>query len=356
MSGKHADPAVSVVMAAYNGAALIGETLDSLWAQSFRDFEVIVVDDCSTDATLEVLRACRDPRLRVIAAERNAGPVRSRNRAFAEARGRYVAGLDQDDICRADRFERQVAYLDARPDIALVAASAAILEDGAITSSIKSPVTTPRLVEWLLWIENPLVWSTVMLRREAVPAGGEFTRPDMLYAEDFDLYHRMARQGGIGRIDDPLLLYRKHGGGASQLYAETMSTNAMHVLIQSYAAEGFEDAEVGAKLVVEHLMRAVPVHDRATLERLGHTIGALQAHFIATRDVDADSLRMIRWESALRWGRVVRTGLKAGTIGLMAAMAVRPDHLGMGYSSMEELLGSRLVGGARTAIRKGRAA
>ena len=349
-------PAVSVVMAAYNGAALIGETLDSIWAQSFDDFEVIIVDDCSTDDTLAILRACRDPRLRVIAADANAGPVRSRNRAFAEARGRYVAGLDQDDICRADRFERQVTYLDSHPDIALVAASAAILEDGSVTSSIKSPVTMPRLVEWLLWIENPLVWSTVMLRRDAVSADAEFTRPDMLYAEDFDLYHRLARQGGIARIDDPLLLYRKHGGGASQLYAKTMSTNAMRVLAQCYAAEGFEDAEVGAKLIVEHLMRAVPVPDRATLERLGHTIGALQAHFIATRAVDDESLRLIRWESALRWGRVVRAGLKAGTIGLMAAMAVRPDHLGLGYSSMEELVGARVIGGARTAIRKGRAA
>ncbi len=344
-------PTVSVIMAAYNGAALIGETLDSLWAQSFDDFEVIVVDDCSTDDTLAILRGCPDPRLRVIAADTNAGPVRSRNRAFAEARGRYIAGLDQDDICLPDRLERQVAYLDTHPDIALVAATAAILEQGNVSSGIKSPVTTPRLVEWLLWIENPLVWSTVMLRRDHVPAG-DFTRPDYLYAEDFDLYHRMARQGGIGRIDDPLLLYRKHGGGASQVHASTMSGNALRILAESYAAEGFEDAEIGAKLVVEHLMRAVPVCDRAALERLGHTIGALQAHFLATRDVDADTLRMIRWESALRWGRVVRAGLKAGTIGLMAAMAVRPDHLGMGYSSMEELLGARLVGGARTTIRR----
>jgi glycosyltransferase involved in cell wall biosynthesis len=356
MSAAPANPTVSVVMAAYNGATLIGETLDSLWAQSFTDFEVIVVDDCSTDGTLDLLHACNDPRLRVIAAEQNVGPVRSRNRAFAEARGRYIAGLDQDDICLPGRFARQVAFLDAHPDIALVAASAAILENNAVTSSIKSPVTTPRLVEWLLWIENPLVWSTVMLRRDRMSPDSEFTRPDYLYAEDFDLYHRMSRQGGIARIDDPLLLYRKHGGGASQLYAVTMSTNAMRVLAESYAAEGFDDAEIGAKLIIEHLMRAVPVPDRETLERLGHTIGALQAHFIATREVDADSLRMIRWESALRWGRVVRTGLKAGTIGLMAAMAVRPDHLGLGYSSMEELVGSRLIGGARTAVRKGRAA
>jgi hypothetical protein len=347
-------PTISVVMAAYNGAALIGETLASLWAQSFGDFEVVVVDDCSTDDTLDVLRACTDPRLRVIAADLNAGPVRSRNRAYAEARGRYVAGLDQDDICLPDRFARQVAYLDAHPDIALVAASAAVLEDGAVTSSIKSPVTTPRLVEWLLWIENPLVWSTVMLRRSAVPPG-EFTRPEFLYAEDFDLYHRMARAGGIARIDDPLLLYRKHGGGASQRYADTMQANATRVLEETYATGGSIDPYADARLIVEHLMRGSPVPDRATLERLGKVLGDFQAHFLATREVDKASLTMIRWETALRWGKVLRTSLKAGTIGLVAAMAVRPDHMGLGYSSVEELLASKLLGTARAVVR-GRAA
>jgi len=348
-------PAVSVVMAAYNGATLVGETLDSLWAQSFTDFEVIVVDDRSTDETLEVLRACRDPRLRVIAAEHNAGPVRSRNRAFAEARGRYIAGLDQDDICLPDRFARQVAYLDAHTDIVLLGTTAAVLEDGTVTSSIKSPVTTPRLIEWLLHIENPLVWSTVMLRRDAVPAG-EFTRPDVLYAEDFDLYHRMARIGGIARIDDPLLLYRRHGGGASQRYVDTMQASATRVLAESYAATDIHGTDDDARLIVAHLMRGTPVPDRATLERLGRLIGKLQAHFLATRAVDQESLTMIRWESALRWGRMVRAALKAGTIGLAAAMAVRPDHLGLGYSTLDELLGARLLGGARSVTRRNRAA
>ena len=349
------DPAVSVVMAAYNGAGLIGETLDSLWGQSFGDFEVIVIDDCSTDDTLDVLRACPDPRLRIIAADRNAGPVYSRNRAFAEARGCYVAGLDQDDICLPDRFARQVAYLDANPDIVLLGAAAAILEDGTVTSSIKSPVTTPRLVAWLLQIENPLVWSTVMVRCNAVPAG-DFTRPDFLYAEDFDLYHRMARIGGIARIDDPLLLYRKHAGGASQRYVDTMQASATRVLEESYAAAGLPHPHADARLIVEHLMHGTPVPDRATLMRLGAVIGGLQAQFLESHAVDEESLTMIRWETALRWGRVVRTALKAGTIGLGAAMAVRPDHLGMGYSSIDELVGARLVGGARRAVRPGRAA
>ena len=212
------------------------------------------------------------------------------------------------------------------------------------------------MVDWLLRIENPLVWSTVMLRRDAVPPGDPFTRPDFLYAEDFDLYHRMARAGGIARIDEPLLLYRDHAGGASQRYADTMEANATRVLAESYAIAGSADPDADARLIVAHLMRGSPVPDRATLERLGALIGWLQAQFLTGRTVDEASLAMIRWESALRWGRVVRTALKAGTIGLAAAMAVRPDHLGLGYSSLDELVAARLVGGARSVTKRGRAA
>ena len=109
-------PAVSVVMAVYNGAALLPETLASLRAQTFTDWELVAFDDCSKDDSIAVLRAFGDPRIRVIAAAENGGPVVARNRAFAEARGRYVAGLDQDDISLPERFAKQVAFLDTHPD------------------------------------------------------------------------------------------------------------------------------------------------------------------------------------------------------------------------------------------------
>ena len=128
------------------------------------------------------------------------------------------------------------------------------------------------------------------------------------------------------------------------------------MLEETYAAVGLEGPDACASLIVEHLMRGSPVPDRATLERLGELIGRLQTDFLASRAVDEASVAMIRWETALRWGKVVRTALKAGTIGLAAAMAVRPDHLGMGYSTLDELLASRLVGSARGVIRHGRAA
>lgn len=341
-------PKVSVIMAAYNGAAVIGETLDSLWAQSFRDFELIVVDDCSTDHTLEVLHAVTDPRIRVIAAEVNGGPVRTRNRAFAEARGRYIAGLDQDDLCLPDRFARQVAWLDSHSETALVAGDARIFDARRTWSGTRAPVTTPALLEWLLWIENPLVWSTVMVRRDALPAG-EFTRPDILYAEDFDLYHRILRNGGgIARIDDPVLLYREHAGGASKRYTDRMQANAARVLADTYVLAGRDHPGADAALVVAHMMQRRAVPDRATLEQLGFLLGALQAHYLASHTISRSDQRAIRWETATRWGRVLRASLRQGTISLADALRVRPDHLGLGYLGVDALLGSRLVGVARS--------
>ena len=156
-------PAVSVVTAAYNGAAWLPETLDSLARQRFTDWEAIVVDDCSTDETRDLVAAWPDPRVRLLPLERNGGPVRARNAGVAVARGRYIAGLDQDDLCRPDRLARQVAQLDRDGDCVLVGAAVENLRDGQVRPSAYPATTTPDLIAWLLQIENPLVWSGVVV-------------------------------------------------------------------------------------------------------------------------------------------------------------------------------------------------
>ena len=340
-------PAVSVIMAAYKGSAWLPETLASLSAQTFNDFEVIVVDDCSPDDTLGVLRAWPDPRVRVVAAAENQGPVRTRNRAFSLACGRYIAALDQDDLCLPERFARQVAYLDAHPDVVLVGAAAGTLCDGVTAPSGHEPVTTPLLVEWLLNIRNPLVWSSVMLRADAAQKLEPFTRPEILYAEDFDLYHRMSRLGRIARIDEELLLYRVHEGGASQRYHDTMIASATRVLAEAHRERLGDAADSAADLLARHVMAGDPVPDRATLRELGGIIKAAQQAFIAERNVAGDDLAMIRWETAKLWGRVARANLRAGAIGIGDAVASRFDHMGLGYSRADEIVLSRLIGGAR---------
>ncbi len=342
-------PVVSVIIAAYNGAALVTDTLRSLTAQTFTDWEAVVVDDCSTDDTLEVLRAYPDPRVRVIAAERNGGPVRARNLAVSHARGRYLAGLDHDDLCRPERLARQVAYLERHRDAVLVGAQAAMLAGGTVRPSGYAPHTTPALIEWLLLIENPLVWSSVMVRGEATRALEPFTRPELLYAEDFDLYHRLARIGRIARLDEELLVYRQHTGGLSKRFVDAMGASATAVMAQAYAPILGPEAQDASALVVRHVMAQAPVPDRATLHRLGRVLTALQAHHLSTRAVSRDDRQLIRWETARRWARVGRAGLRTGAIGLGDVVSARPDHLGLGYAGVDQLLLSTLVGGARRA-------
>lgn len=347
-----AAPTVSVIMAAYNGAALIGETIASLRAQRFDDFEVVIVDDCSSDDTLARLQAIDDPRFRILANDTNQGPVRTRNRAFAEARGRYVAALDQDDLCHPDRFAEQVRYLDAHAHVVLLGTAANQLSGSAVSASALPPMSSIALVEWMLQISNPLVWSSVMLRRDAAQQLTPFTRPALLYAEDFDLYHRLSAHGRIARLDRELLTYRQHAGGASQRFIERMEASATAVLAERHGALFGAEAEARARLLVRHACRGLPVADRTQLALLGDTLMALQARFLERVAPDTDDLRLIRWETARLWRRVGRAALRSGAIGLGDAVAVRPDHLGLGYARAEELVWSRLIGQMRSARRR----
>ena len=341
-------PCVSIVTAAYNGAALLPQTLASVSGQHFADFELLIVDDCSTDETRDIVAGWPDPRVRLIALTENVGPVHARNRAVAEARGRYIAGLDHDDICRPDRLTRQVAYLDAYPDVVLVGGNADNLYGDVLRPPTYAPITTPALVTWLSWIENPLVWSSVMMRGDAARGLSPFTRPGSLYAEDFDLYHRIQHGGGrLARIDDVLLAYRQHAGGLSKRYATVMGDSAARVLADIHRPILGDRADIVATLLARHNMGRQAVPDRATLRTLGNAIATLQAAYLATHDCDAADRRLIRWETALRWARIGRTALRTGNVGLRDVLAVRPDHLGLGYAGIDALLWSAMVGGVR---------
>lgn len=350
------DPVISVVMAAYNGTDLIGATIDSLFAQTYPHWELVVVDDCSTDDTYDLLQSYADPRIRAFRAERNGGPVIARNLGFRQARGRYIAGLDHDDLCRPTRFEKQVAYLDRHPETALLATAATELhEDGRIVASQLPPVTTPALIGWLLHVQNPLVWSSVMFRADAARSFPEMTDPSLLYAEDFDLYHRLSTLGTIARLDEELMVYRAHEGGLSKRYVEAMTDSAAKILARSYGAVFGDGADAAITLVTDHIMKRLPVRDGDTLRRLGDTLATLQEHYLTRVGPKADDRALIRWETARIWGRCGQAALRSGAVGIASAIANRPDHLGLGYAGIDTLMAGRLIGGLRNFRKRPRA-
>lgn len=311
-------PLVSVVMAAYNGAAFLRETIDSLRAQTMPDFEIVVVDDRSTDDTLAVLRAIPDPRLRVIAAARNGGPAQARCLAMAHARGRFVAALDQDDLCHPERFARQLDWLAAHPEAVLVTSTIAMFDAERDRADPWPTLTDPGAIDWTMQLLNPLAWSSVMMRGEAARALDPFERDDYRYAEDFDLYARIRRFGRIGRIAAPLVRYRLHPGGASQAHEEAMIRAAARVLADQHGALFGNDAMAAALLLSRHAGASYPPADAATLARLGRVM----ARLLADRGHLAPGFAAPM--SARLWWRIARSGLRAGRYGVTDVAQARP--------------------------------
>jgi glycosyltransferase involved in cell wall biosynthesis len=340
-------PLISVVMAAYNGGALIEETVASVLAQDLPDFELIVVDDASTDDTLARLRALTDPRIRVIAAPVNGGPVVARNMAFAVARGRYIVGLDQDDLCHRTRFSTQVAWLEAHPEAVLVASAVELLESGSVRSPLSPLRTTPALIDWRLQFGNPLVWSSVMIRADALRRLAVFERPQCLYAEDFDLYHRLSAHGTLARIDQPLLTYRIHPGGASRRYTETMDNSATRVLAETYTGLFGADAQAAARLAVVHFTGGVALPDAAALDRLTRVVGTVHDRFCATRRLSGLDRALIAGEYSRMWWRVADASVRSGAIAPGVARSACPGGLRTRHLSARRAASSAVIGAGR---------
>ena len=339
-------PRVSVLMTTYNGAALIRESIDSILAQNFTDFELVVVDDGSTDETPAILASYADPRLRVARPPRNLGIVGARNFGFALCEGAYVAALDHDDLSAPDRLAVQVAYLDANPHVVLAGSEILISEQGTLRETDHEPGATPLLVRWMLHVDNPLTWSSVMFRGEAIRALGMFMNPEAELADDFELYHRLLRVGEIARLDARLAIYRWHAANTSHEGGERLLRAAAAVLARAYAPWlGAEAAEAG-RLVAKHLSGREPP-DAATLHRLGVLLERILAGFCRDRQLAGLARRLIETHAAKSWWRLARSSVRSGHPAAMAEYWRRPE-LRRGFApSSRDALESLAVGTVR---------
>ena len=208
-----APPIVSVLIPTYNGAATLAETLASVFAQSFADFEVIVIDDGSTDATPDVLAAAGDSRLRVVR-QPNAGISAARNRGIAEARGEFIALLDHDDLWPADKLAWQVAALQADPAAVMAYGWTEQFGEGGGPAPIPHAPAGEVGDAFLRhnWIASP---GQTLIRADALRTVGGFD-PTLWGADDWDLYVRLAAAGPFVYQPKIALLYRIHATNSSR--------------------------------------------------------------------------------------------------------------------------------------------
>lgn len=203
------EPRVSVVMAAYNAAGHITGTVDSILAQTFADFELIIVDDGSTDGTAAILDPYSDPRIVRFRNETNAGVARARNRGGAAAGGEYLAVHDADDLSAPERFTKQVAFLDTHPEIGVVGTQGWLL-----TKNSREPLDVPldnRTIQSALLGMNCLFHSSLMIRSELwrQVEGYDERYPAAL---DYDLVLRLSEAGAVANLPERLYLKRNVPG------------------------------------------------------------------------------------------------------------------------------------------------
>lgn len=310
---------VSVIVPAYNAADYLRQSVESILGQTFADFELIVVDDCSTDSTPDILASYGDPRLRVVRNPQNMGVVGARNRAMEEVRGEYVASFDADDVSLPTRLAKQVAYLDANPGVALMGTASRYLEDGKLQPGRRVAGSTPLLVRWLLHISNPLVHPSLMYRADTIRRLGVLLREECKYAEDFDLHHRIMQVADVAFLDDPLILYRRHPGSITFKHEPEMIAKAIGILAVPYQRWFGPDADAAAALVVTHVMAGKPAVDEPTVRRLGEVLSRMTDGFFETYGVGSADRAMIQRNASEIWWQAVRSATRSGRIGALAA-------------------------------------
>jgi hypothetical protein len=209
-----------MVMAVYNGERFLREAIDSILAQEYTDFELIIVDDGSTDRSREIIGSYQDARIVVVENKRNLGLARSLNRGLAVARGEYIARQDADDVSLPNRLSRQVAFLDARPSVALVGSAHAEIDDSGRVVREVDAHCEHTTIAWALLFFCPFVHSAVMFRRALVLENVGFYDPAYQYSMDFDLWARIAARYRVANLPEPLVRLRLHDRSMTSTFGD----------------------------------------------------------------------------------------------------------------------------------------
>lgn len=234
------DPVVSVLLPVYNAQRYVPAAVESILAQTLVDFELIVVDDGSTDRSNAILRkfAAADPRVKLISRP-NTGYVVALNEALSCARGEFIARMDADDISLPARFERQVAYLREHPDCVLVGTHVVTMDgDGSLIGVMPDiAFGHDRIDQALLRRGWPIVHPAVMMRASALRDVGAY-KVEYCPNEDHDLFLRLAEAGKVENLPEVLIHYRKHAHSVSALNNDRMTGMVGKIIVEACRRRG----------------------------------------------------------------------------------------------------------------------
>ena len=281
-------PRVSVIIPVYNTEKWIGHCIKSLLEQTYRDFEAIFVDDCSTDRSGKIITAYNDPRIRLYRNEQNMGAAATRNKAIDLSRGELIAQLDSDDYSTPDRLEKQVAFLDAHPEIDICSTWYRMVDgEGHQIRTFENP-TGPDDLKVHTLFGSVLHTSGVMMRREKFLATGERYREGM--AEDFDLWNRLVFHLRFANIPEHLLYWIRREDQTSTRLKHLQDESAKKVFADTFDRIGIpyteEELDLHTRMYLDEEFRFTRAQPKRysrflrTIFRAGCASGELSRFFL----------------------------------------------------------------------------
>jgi hypothetical protein len=327
-------PPLTVLLCVHNGARYLRAAIESILAQTCREFEFLVVDDASTDDSAAIVTSFADERIRLLRNERNLGLTASLNRGLREARGEFIARQDADDLSAPARFEAQLGVLRAQPELALVGSQGwAIDAQGHTVGRLDVPLHDGS-IRWALPLLNPCLHTAVMFRREAILSVGGY---DEAYpsCQDFELWTRVAARFQMRNLPERLVSYRMHGESISTTRKESSQRLVRQVVERElerlgrrgeFSDEevsqlarfrwGVEPGEVAAMRGVIQRLRGWATEESADLRRTLAWVYAQfgygllsRAAFVGLREILRATVICPRYGITLPWPKIVALAL-----------------------------------------------
>ena len=200
---------ISVLLAVYNGASHLSESIQSILDQTFRDFEFVIVNDGSTDETKQILETFKkqDSRIKLIQNDTNIGLTRSLNSGFKHVHGEYIARMDADDIALPKRFEMQLQYLESHPEVGVVGTAYEWINDSGQGIGKPNILTKPKDIQRILIRTNPLMHGSVMMRTEVFKCVGGYDE-SYTKAQDYALWFKCIKFTQLANLPEVLMQKR----------------------------------------------------------------------------------------------------------------------------------------------------
>ena len=216
-------PLISIIMSVYNEEMYLEEALKSILVQTLEDYELIIIDDCSTDKTVEIIQSFEEPRIILMINETNMGLTKNLNKALKLCQGEFIARMDGDDICMPDRFQKQVDYMRQHSEYMLTGCQTRTFGEQNMTWRLKD---NPEKLKIMMLIRPVLAHPTFMMRRELIFEKGFYYDESYRSAQDYELAQRVSESYPIGIVQDILLNYRTHKKQVSSKSGNTQFSNA----------------------------------------------------------------------------------------------------------------------------------